>query len=320
MGNPIKKYTLLLLFPAFVFGQKIDNTAAIRDLKSDNYFRFHYDNDYFTATDIYYTQGYSFELASDFFRKNPVNFVFLKSRNSENFYGLSLEHIAYAPTTIKSDSILYGDRPFSAAIALKSFLVSTDTIHQSRIASSLGAGIIGPGAFGKEMQTGIHHWIGDEVPHGWQHQIKNDLYLNYEVSHEKQIARFRNLFYVNSNAKLRLGTVNTNVSGGFTIAFGKVNSPFTSLKKNNRFEIFAYFETMLTLVGYDATLQGGLFVRESPYTIADSNLNRLTLQQNYGIVLQFKRLYFEYSRAEITKEFRTGDYHKWGGFRIGFEL
>ena len=315
------RYILFALFllPMLGFGQKIDHTSAIRDLKSDNYFRFHYDNDYFTATDIYYTQGYSFEFTSKVFRKNPLNWLFFKSRNNETIYGLSLDHVGFAPTTIKSDSILYGDRPFAAAIAVKSFLVSIDTIRKNRIASSLGIGIMGPGAFGKEMQTSIHRWIGDEVPHGWQHQIKNDLLLNYEVSHEQQLARFRNLFYLNSNAKLRLGTVNTNISGGFTAAFGKVNSPFTSLAKNNNFEIYAYFQPMLTLVGYDATLQGGLFNHGSPYTIADSDINRITLQQNYGLVMQFKHLYFEYSRAEITKEFRTGNYHKWGGLRVGLE-
>lgn len=310
---------LLLLMPFFAWSQKIDNTLAIRDMSDNNYFRFHYDNDYFTATDIYYTQGYSFELTSKFFRKNPVNYTFLKLKNSAFLYGLSLEHIGYAPTTIKSDSILYGDRPFAASIVLKSFFVATDTIRKSRLASALSLGIIGPGAFGKETQVRIHEWIGDEIPHGWQHQIKNDVVLNYEIAHEKELLRLRNLFYLNSNAKLRLGTMNTNVSGGFTAAFGKVNAPFAS-GKNNKFQVYAYFQPMLTVIGYDATLQGGLFNRKSPYTIADSAISRVTLQQNYGIVLQFKKLYFEYSRAELTKEFRTGNYHKWGGFRIGFEL
>lgn len=311
---------LLLLLPFFMMAQKIDNTAAIRDMKSPNYFRFHYDNDYFTATDIYYTQGYTFELTSKSLRRNPLNPIFISLKNSESIFGLSLEHVGYAPTTIKSDTILYGDRPFAAAIMLRSFLISTDTIQKTRLSSALNIGIIGPGAFGKEMQTDIHRWIGDETPHGWQHQIKNDVVINYELAHEKELLRIRNLFYLNSNAKLRVGTMNTNVSGGFTTAFGIVNAPFSSTKKNNGFEIYAYFQPMLTVVGYDATLQGGLLNRKSPYTIADSDVSRVTLQQNYGIVLQFKKLYFEYSRSELTKEFRTGDYHKWGGFRIGVEL
>ena len=37
--------------------QRIDNTVSFLNVNSDKYFRFHYENDYFTATDRYYTQG-----------------------------------------------------------------------------------------------------------------------------------------------------------------------------------------------------------------------------------------------------------------------
>lgn len=313
-------FALLVIFPAIIVGQKIDNTASFRDIKSTNYFRFHYDNDYFTATDYYYTQGYNFELTSPQLQKNPLNRLFFKPQNRESKYGISIEHMGFTPTSISSDAILYGDRPFAAAIMLKSFLISTDTVHQTRISSGLSIGIIGPGAFGKEMQTGIHKWVGDEVPHGWQHQIKNDLLLNYELGHEKQLLQFQNLFALNTNAKLRLGTVNTNISAGLNASLGKINSPFTSVKNKNRFQIYGYFQSILTVVGYDASLQGGIFNRKSPYVIATADLNRVTLQNNFGLILQYKGLYLEYSRTEMSKEFKTGSEHKWGGIRIGVKL
>ena len=83
------------------------------------------DNDYFSATDYYYTQGYNFELTSPWLRKNPLNPLFKKLKKSDQKYGLSIEHMGYTPTSISSDAILYGNRPFAAAIMLKSFLVST---------------------------------------------------------------------------------------------------------------------------------------------------------------------------------------------------
>ncbi|MES2543701.1 MAG: lipid A deacylase LpxR family protein [Bacteroidota bacterium] len=310
----------LLFFSITVFAQRIDNTASFRDVKSNNYFRFNYDNDYFTATDYYYTQGYNFELTSPWLRKNPLNPLFKKLKNSDQKYGLSIEHMGYTPTSISSDAILYGDRPFAAAIMLKSFLVSTDTIHRTRLASALSIGIIGPGAFGDEMQTGIHEAIGDEVPMGWQHQIKNDLLFNYEVSHEKQLIRYANLVSLNSNAKLHLGTVNTKASAGLTSTFGKINSPFTAIKNKNRFQIYGYLQGLVSVIGYDASLQGGLFNRESPYTINDSDIERFTFQTNFGVIMQYKALYLEYSRAELTKEFSSGKMHKWGGIKIGFKL
>lgn len=228
--------------------------------------------------------------------------------------------MGFTPTSISSDAILYGDRPFAAAIMLKSFLISTDTLHHMRLSSALSIGIIGPGAFGKEMQTGIHKWVGDEVPHGWQHQIKNDLLLNYELAHEKRLFQFQNFLALNTNAKLRLGTVNTNASAGLNATLGKINSPFSSVKNKNRFQIYGYFQSLVTVVGYDASLQGGIFSRQSPYVIASRDLNRMTLQNNFGLIMQYKGLYLEYSRTEISKEFKTGRLHKWGGIRIGVKL
>ena len=317
MKNIIK---ILILIPSLSFAQRIDNMATFRDIKSDNYFRIHYDNDYFTATDYYYTQGYNFELISPRLKTNPLNKLFYSPKSNEKKYGLSIEHMGYTPTSIRFDNILYGDRPFAAAIMLKSFLVATDTVSKSRVGSALNIGIIGPGAFGNEMQTGIHKWVGDIKPLGWHNQIKNDLVLNYEITHEKQLVRPNDFFTLNSYGKLKIGTINTNISAGLTTVFGIINNPFTSVKNKNKFQIYGYLQGLGTLVGYDATLQGGIFNRESPYTIANSDIERVTFQTNFGIIMQYKAVYLEYSRSELSKEFKTGNFHKWGGFRIGFKL
>lgn len=318
---PKKYYTIsLLVLSVLSFAQRIDNTASFREIKSKHYFRYHYDNDYFTATDYFYTQGANFELVSPKLIQNPINKLFKQLKNGEQQYGLALEQMGYTPTSLKSDKILYNDRPFAAAVMLKSFLVSTNATHKTKLSSILSIGILGPYAFGKEIQTEIHKWISDEVPHGWQHQIKNDVILNYEIAHEKQLYRFDNLFALNSNAKLRLGTMNTNISGGLTTTFGKINSPFTSLKNKNGFQIYAYLQAFVTIIGYDASLQGGLINQKSSYIITNQNINRFTFQKNFGIVMQYKAIYLEYSRSELSKEFETGKPHKWGGFRIGFKL
>ena len=72
-----KTIILLFLFPAILLAQKIENTASFRDIKASNYFRFNYDNDYFTGTDQNYTQGYNFELVAPIFKKNPINIAHL---------------------------------------------------------------------------------------------------------------------------------------------------------------------------------------------------------------------------------------------------
>ena len=300
--------------------QKIDNMASFRDIKSTNYFRFHYDNDYFTSTDKEYTQGYNFELVSPRLAKNPVNHLYITPKNSEFKYGLSLEHIGFTANNIASNQIQFDDRPFAAAIMLKSFLIATDTINKSRIVSSLNLGIIGPGAFGGDMQTAIHEATGNTIPLGWYNQIKNDVVVNYEISYEKQLLRLNNFFAVQSNTTVRIGTLFTNASVGLNATFGIINSPFTTLKNKSKFQLYLYTQPLVNFIGYDATLQGGLFNHKSVYTIKESDIERFTFQNNYGIVLQYRWLYLEYSRTLLTREFSYGSQFKWGEIRIGFKL
>ena len=300
--------------------QKIDNMASFRDVKSLNYFRFNYDNDYFTSTDKDYTQGYNFELTSPRLAKNPINHLFISPKNSEFKYGLSLEHIGFTANSIASDEIQYGERPFAAAIMLKSFSIATDTIQKSRIISSLNLGIIGPGAFGGDMQTAIHQATGNTIPKGWYNQIKNDVVINYELTYEKQLLRFHDFFTIQTTATARLGTLFTNASAGLNATLGIINSPFTSVKNKRKFRLYLYTQPLVNVIGYDATLQGGLFNHESIYTINDSDIERVTFQNNYGMVLQYRWLYLEYSRAILTREINNNYSTKWGGIHIGFKL
>ena len=314
-------FTLLLIgFPSYLSAQKIDNMASFRDLKTERYFRFNYDNDFFASRDQDYTQGYNFELVSPAMRHNPINKLLLKMKNSESHYGVSIEHIGFTPFTIGSAAIQYGDRPFAAAIMLKSFAIATDTLHKSRWVSSLNIGLIGPGAFGKEMQVAIHKATGNTMPQGWQNQIRNDVVLNYEVSYEKQLLRYNNLFSLQANTTVRLGTLFTNAALGLNSTFGIINTPFVSVKTKKRFALYGYAQPMLNIIGYDATLQGGLFNRTSPYTINNHQIERLTGQINYGMVLQTRTLFLEYSRVLITREFESGTSSKWGGIKVGFRF
>jgi lipid A 3-O-deacylase len=67
-------------------------------------------------------------------------------------------------------------------------------------------------------------------------------------------------------------------------------------------------------------MQGGLFNRKSPYIIAGSDVTRCTLQADAGIIVNFKKLYLSYTQSFLSKEFRTGKYHRWGGISVGFAL
>jgi len=315
--NPLS-FILFLLISGLLSAQKIDNLASFRDIKSDSYFRFNYDNDYFSGTDENYTQGYSFELVAPFLEKNPANYLFLTPNNSETKYGLAIEHIGFTAPDIGSPEIQFGEHPFAAAIMLKSFVITTDTLAKSRLTSSLNLGLIGPGAFGKEMQVEIHKITGNTIPRGWRNQIKNDVVINYEIAYEKQLFRAGDYVSLQSNSSAKVGTLFTNASFGLNTNIGLINSAFLANNRNSKFQLYGYSQVLGNVIGYDATLQGGIFNKDSPYIIPSNEITRLTGQFNYGIILKTKTLYFEYSRTVLTREFESGSPTKWGGIRIGF--
>jgi hypothetical protein len=320
MGKQIAHVFLFLATPLVLCSQKIDNTVSFRTLESESYFRINYENDFFTATDKNYTQGYNLELVSPFLKSNPLNHLFFGVKDVKTNYGISIEHIGFTPNNYVSEAIQFGDRPFAAAIMLKSFSVANNHTKKTRLSQSLSLGLIGSGAFGREMQVKIHEIIGDKIPGGWDNQINNDLVLNFRLAHEKELLRFKNMLSVNSFSALQLGTLFTNASIGFSSVIGYVNSPLGPYEKNKKWQFYIYSQPIITIVGYDATLQGGVFNNKSPYVVSANDISRFTAQVNYGLVVKSKKLYFEYARTVITREFNSGNSAQWGGFKIGFSL
>lgn len=298
--------------------QLIDHTALFRNISSSKYFRFHYDNDFFTKTDDYYTQGITFEYVIPSIKRFPVSRLLVKLQNSDPDYGFALNLIGYTPTSILSETVLYGDRPYASAITLKTFNTGSDTIHKMRLSSAVSLGVLGPAALGKEIQAGIHRLLDNPIPKGWATQVQNDIILNYEVSMDKAIIS-SNHFLLNICGEARVGTLNDRISIGFNFLSGEYNNPYRTTQKK-KLEYYFYRQVRSHLVGYDATLQGGLFKRNNPYVIFNDDIERPVLQADAGIVVNYKKLLLLYTQSILTREFNTGHFHRWGGISIGFIL
>ena len=306
-------------FAFYTLAQRSDNTASYRNITGNRYIRLHYDNDFLTKTDYYYTQGYSLEVVNPSLNKNPVSGILLKLNNSRLKSGLAFEHYGFTPTSIRSNIVLKGDRPFAGVIMLKSFSVSVDTIRKQRLATTLSLGMIGPAAFAGRMQATIHRWTDDAVPLGWQYQIRNNPVVNYELAYEKELVNLPDIISVNTNLQARLGTLSDKVQAGFSLTAGRSDSSFGKAEKSHRknFRIYVYSQPMLALVGYDASLQGGFLNRNSPYTIKNNEMRRITFQNNFGLVVNVWKIYAEYYQTYLSKEFETGRHHRWGGVKFG---
>jgi lipid A 3-O-deacylase len=317
----IAAITLLTAFTLFAKAQLIDNSATFRTINHNSYFRFHYDNDFFTKSDEYYSQGITLDLVHPSIKKFPVSKLLWKPYTTTPQYGIAFNLFGYTPTSIASDSILYGDRPFNANISLKTFLIQIDPVKKQQISTALSIGIMGPNALGYQIQDNIHRWLKNPLPHGWQYQTKNDIILNYQLTYEKQLLGGGNHFLLNGTAEARAGTLNDKLSGGFNFMAGRFNKRFMPVSyKKRKAEYYFYGQSRMNFIGYDASMQGGIFNRKNPYIIPNGDITRVSFQADAGVIVNFKKLYLSYTQSFLTKEFRTGKYHRWGGFSVGFAL
>lgn len=311
----------LMLFTCSVSAQRISNTALYRNVSSLQYFRIHYENDYFSTTDIYYTQGINLEYVHPAIGKYFTSKLLVHPVSKEVKFGIALEHEGFTPTSISHPEILVGDRPFASSLFLKTFSITNDSARRVQISSSFSAGAIGPIAHGKEMQETIHRWINDDQPLGWENQIHNDLILNYEIEYLGGFLASSNYFSLSGKVGACVGTLNTKAFTGVVMMAGFFDDPFTNFSKQKRKnQVYVYAEPLLHIVAYDATLQGGVFNKTSPYTISTQDITRLVFQGNVGIVFRISALQLEYFQSYLTKEFNTGGKHLWGGIRIGWYL
>lgn len=319
---------LLWLLSGAASGQAIDNTLSFKNINTDQYFRLSYENDYFSATDKYYTQGIALELVNPKLKNFPLHRLLFTPVRGHTRYGIGLEHDVYTPSRINITEVIPGDRPFAACLFIKSFAITIDSIKKRRFAASLSSGVIGPAAYARELQTEVHRVLPkNSLPYGWGNQVRNDLLLNYQLGYEQQLLSYRNIFSLDAGAVARFGTVSNKVSVGSTILIGYFNTPFATRREHlprsttkNNFRIYAYERPEVSFVGYDATLQGGLFNRTCPHTISSSDITRITFQNRFGFVVAWRGMYLEYFQSFISSEFRTGDYHVWGGVQIAFRL
>lgn len=301
--------------------QLTDNTSTFRNISHNSYFRFHYDNDFFTKSDEYYTQGVTFEYVHPSLDKFILSKLLWKPWKKNEQYGLALNLFAYTPGSLQSDSILYLDRPFDANISLKTFLIDLDEAHQQQLSTGLSIGVMGPAALGNQIQTNIHRWLKNPLPHGWQYQVQNDIIINYQLNYEKQLIAKAGNFLLNATTEVRLGTLNDKLSGGFNFMAGRFNKrfiPVTHATKKAEYYFFA--QSRANFIGYDASLQGGVFNHSSPYTISAADITRVNFQADAGVIVNFKKLSLAYTQSFLTKEFHTGRTHRWGGLSAGFAL
>lgn len=231
------------------------------------------DNDLYVSVDRdrYYTNG------------TFMNYRYLAKNKNENLekkiIELQIGQEMYTPNKAIVQDITLHDRPF-AGYLYGSFNIKRVYKKNRILNTTVQVGVVGPSAFGEELQSFIHDIYNFDEAIGWQYQIQNAFALNFDAEHisflTQNKAQNLDVFWVNS---ARLGTVYTNFSSGLHMRFGFIklqkminsiafnthlNNNSTNYKREK--ESFFFIKPTLRYALYDATIQGSFLNTNSEVT------------------------------------------------------
>lgn len=214
----------------------------------------------------------------------------------------------------------------------------------SKLSVELQAGVLGPEAFGEEVQSEFHEWIDDEPPLGWDNQIPFQPGVLARLQRGTRIFRGSANFDVFPYWELALGNVQTYAAGGASVRFGKnirgwhtgtlkpvavhdvklLGAPDVDpcWKSLGIVECYLFVGAEARLIGYNAFLDGTAF-RDSPSVDKEPLVGDLTA----GFRLAFKRVVIDYTFTRRSKEFdpvpptsdRPSGEHDYGSLSIRWQ-
>ena len=313
----MKNSILILFFCSFsvLYSQK----------KLRKEFSFQTDNDYYISIskDRYYTNGIF--LTYRYLSKNTTK------KLEKKILEWKIGHQMFTPYKVEVTDVSMHDRPF-ASYLYGSFGIHRIYPNNQIFITSLQLGMIGPAAFGKELQDAIHTIRGFVKAEGWKHQIKNAFGLNLQASYQKLIVTDpSNHFDLTWNNSAKVGTVFTNISSGFlgrmsfyplqemmnSIAFNtSINDHFS--KYHNEQEVFFYLKTHFNYTLYDATIQGSFLNTGSEVT---KKLIREYMSLEFGLRFSIHRFNFGYAyhlNGRKSKDLRYKNANYFGSIQLNY--
>ncbi|WP_310394896.1 lipid A deacylase LpxR family protein [Hymenobacter sp.] len=321
--SPALPFALLLLVRASP-ARATAPPDTLRPVSADRLLGYTYANDLFFRTDYYFTQGMTLTLVHPALARSPVRYLLPGgARGSQQHHGITLRYDGFTPLRIQDPFIRVGDRPYAAYVYASFFRVSTRPGRQ-RLTTALEAGFIGPAAGGKELQTAIHRVTNNSEPRGWGNQVRNDLVLGYRGAFEKQLLAIPGRAELLGSAEASLSTLYTYAGTGVRLRAGRLNPYLANLgvagpqsrASLRRWQLYGQATFEARLVGYNATLQGGIFTDANPYTIAADDVRRALLRGTGGVVLACGGFSFAATGTWVSPEFAGGRPHRWGQLGI----
>ena len=207
------------------------------------------------------------------------------------------------------------DRPFTA------FLYTSGTYskfykNEKVWRFSAVIGTIGPNAKGREVQEGYHKKLKIYTVMGWEYQLKNEIGVNLSAEYSKLLYRLPNkIADLTGTSAALLGNTFSGANVGVLFRFGKINPLYKSVSYNSsisnngkinakpKAEFLLFARPQLNYVAYDATIQGGLFLKDKgPVTFKPKPF---VLSTQVGITVSIPKCTVFYSLTFKSKDVKS---------------
>ena len=312
---------LLLSAPALASAQAAP-ADTLRPVSPTRQLSYTYANDLYFRTDYYFTQGMTLTLVLPALARLPTQRLLARGPvGSTQYHGVALRYDGFTPLRIQDDFIRVGDRPYASYIYSSFFRVSRAPQDRQRLTTALEIGFIGPAAGAKEFQTAIHRVTNSPTPRGWDYQIQSDPVLGYRVAYERQLLAAPGIAELRGTTEASLSTLYTYGSAGAQLRVGRLSPggwAFGIGDGGSQQPLYIMGLATLEgrLIGYDATLQGGIFNRNNPYTLAAADIRRTVLRRGAGMTIAYRAVQLAGTATWVSPEFAGGRSHAWSQFRL----
>jgi hypothetical protein len=297
----------ILLFTLFICLSHFFSEAQTNTYKSE--FGFRSENDSYLASgkDRYYTNGLllTFRTALDqsTLRNKKLNKMIFEFEAGQKIYN---------PQSGSILDIVYVDRPFAGYLyagAALNLLYNSE----NNLKLSLQSGTIGPAALAQEAQELMHNGFGFYKINGWQWQVKNELAINATAEYNYLINRSNSgKLDLSANSYINIGNTFSGAGLGIMFRTGALNPLYNSASMQSRLsnnnaqqdkqtrEFFIYAKPMLNYVAYDASIQGGLFIKDKGPVLF--NIKPVVFSQQAGVIYSQNRFTVDFSIILKTRE------------------
>jgi hypothetical protein len=312
---------LILLFISQSFSQNL--TKAF-----EHEFGFRSENDSYLGggQDRYYTNGLllNFRTALDQSKlgNKKLNKMILEFEAGQKIYN---------PQSGSILSIVNVDRPFAGYLyagAALNLLYNSE----NNLKLNLQAGTIGPSSLAKEAQELMHDVVGFYEINGWQWQVKNEFAINASAEYNYLINRSEaGKVDFTANSYVNIGNTFSGAGAGIMFRTGAINPLYNSASSQSRVsknstgkndvgrEFFFYAKPMLHYIAYDATIQGGLFIKDKGPVVFEAK--PVVFSQQAGAIYSQNRFTADFSILFKTREVESiAKAHQFGSIALYYRF